>query len=217
MTHQPVERDIVIEGEVEEIDDSTRTFLLRAGQSRLEVPFLPHQRTTVFEAIRDRPIARVSVRGRLVPGPPQRMKTVEDLELVDHERAADVLKLWARVSQLAETPRGWLRGDGEPPSEQARAQAREVLARLLVDHRDIERPKLYPTPDGGIQAEWVIGDWAAEAKFSASADFVALEATNGATGEDRALDVPAAQLSADNAGPMATWLVSLALAEVRHV
>ena len=214
MVHKPVERDVVLEGEVEEIDDAKDTFVLRTSRGKVVVPFRAHQRTTVVEAVRDRPIARVRVRGRLIL---QTMLPVEELELVDHERAADVLKLWARIDHLAQAPSGWLDGDGEPPSEQARACAREVLARLIVDYSEIERPRLYPRPDGGLQAEWIIGEWAAEAVFSATAESVTLEATNGTNGEDRALELQGTQISADNVTAMADWLSSLAAEGSRNV
>lgn len=214
MAHQPVERDVVLEGEVEEFDDANDRFSLRTATTRIDVPFRPHQRNIVVEAVRDRPIVRVRVRGRLVLGPQQRMRTVEELELVEHERASDVIKVWTRIGQLAQAPSGWLNGEGEPPTEQSQAQAREVLARLIVDHGDIERPKLYPTPDGGLQAEWIIGEWAAEARFLSTADSIVLEATNGSTGEDRVLELPATKVSADDAGPIAEWLGSL-VGEVR--
>ncbi|MBK8251749.1 MAG: hypothetical protein IPK82_03665 [Polyangiaceae bacterium] len=209
MAHQPVERDVELEGEVEELDDVNDRFSLRTDESRIEVPFRSHQRGTVVEAVGDRPITRLRVRGRLVLGPQQKMRTVEELDLVDHERAPEVLKMWARIEHLAQAPPGWLNGDGDPPSAEVQAQAREVLARLLVDHKDVARPKLYPTPDGGLQAEWVLGDWAAEAKFSPAGDGVTLEATNGRTGEDRAEELGAKQISADDASRIAAWLNSL--------
>ena len=97
------------------------------------------------------------------------------------------------------------------------ARGPSVLGRLLVDHRDIQRPKIFPTPDGGVQAEWVIGSWAAEARFLPDDEVLLLEATNGETNEERSTSMPAGAVSADNAAGLASWLADLMSAESNGV
>ena len=164
-----------------------------------------------------RPIVRVRVRGQLVYAAQRKMKSVDELELVDDERAPEVQKLWDRVDSLRSVGDGWLDGDGIAPAERALTHAREVLGRLLVDHRDIQRPKIFPTPDGGVQAEWVIGSWAAEARFLPDDEVLLLEATNGETNEERSTSMPAGAVSADNAAGLASWLADLMSAESNGV
>lgn len=218
MVHEPVERSVVLDGEVEQVDDQGDRFWLRSDQGeRIEVSFKPTQRKMVLEALSERPIARMRLRGQIILGPQRKLKTVDELDLVDHERAPDVQKLWARLDQLAAVPGGWFHGEGEAPSPDALVQAREILARLLVDHRNIERPKVYPTPDGGLQAEWILGDWAAEARFARTADVIVLEATHGITAEESSQTLLAGAVSADNATPIASWLKSLQAEATEHV
>jgi hypothetical protein len=211
LAKRPLERESVLDGEVEQLDDASDRFWLRArGGERLEVPFKRHQRLLVVEALKERPIIRVRIRGLVVFGPQRKVTMIEEFELVDHERSPEIKKLWARIDELSRVPRGWLDGDGQPPTEHAVARARDVLARLLVDQSEVARPKVFPTPDGGLQAEWVMNDWAAEARFSPESESVWLEATNGVTHEERSREVLPGEVSADNASVIAAWLGALA-------
>jgi hypothetical protein len=54
-----------------------------------------------------------------------------------------------RVDELAALETGWLDGEGEALTEPALAAA-----------RGLQHPRLFPTPDGGAQAEWTIGAFA---------------------------------------------------------
>ena len=215
---RPLEREESIDGEVEQLDDVADRFWIRPrGGERVEIPFKSNQRAALLEALQMRPIVRVRVRGQLVYAAQRKMKSVDELELVDDERAPEVQKLWDRVDSLRSVGDGWLDGDGIAPAERALTHAREVLGRLLVDHRDIQRPKIFPTPDGGVQAEWVIGSWAAEARFLPDDEVLLLEATNGETNEERSTSMPAGAVSADNAAGLASWLADLMSAESNGV
>lgn len=55
---------------------------------------------------------------------------------------------------------------GPPPSGQAVMQARDVLSRLLVERPNVPKPERCPTEQGGIRAEWLIGNWHSEIKFT---------------------------------------------------
>ncbi len=218
MTQEPLERDVRIEGEVEQVDDGASWFFLRTDDGgKIQIPFRPHQREMVMEALRQRPLTRVHVRGRTLSDAPRKLEAVEEIEPIDHERAEDIERLWARVEVLEKTERGWCEGEGDAPTSQAVAQARGVLARLLADHEDVERPRLYPTPDGGLQAEWILGDWAAEARFAPSGETVSLEATHGYTLEDVVVALPPNAVSKDDATEIATWLRSLPARSKGHV
>ena len=58
-----------------------------------------------------------------------------------------------RLDALRGLQRGWLDGEGEPIPEAHLATVREALHRLTAD-APIPSPYIYPTPDGGLQAEW---------------------------------------------------------------
>lgn len=204
---KPLERVERLDGEVEQMDDGSHRFTLRTrAGARIEVPFDPLQRAPLVEAFSQRPIARVRVRGQLVLGAPWRMKQVEELEVMDDERAADVQKVWDRLASFDEIQDGWLEGEGRAPSERAIVHARHVLARLLVERRALERPRVFPTPNGGVQAEWVIGPWAIDISFDPDDGTIQAEATHGGTGEERSWSFTFEQVSADTVDPLASWL-----------
>jgi hypothetical protein len=217
LTKRPLESDVDFEGEVEIFDDQGSKIRVRTRDGdRIEVPFGRHRREELLFALQQRPMVRVRVRGAMQLQQ-RRMTDVEEIETVDDERAPEVQKLWDRLKTLEEVPDGWLDGDGRRPTEDVLTFVRLVLQRLLVDHRSIPRPKVFPTPDGGLQAEWVLGSWAAEARFSPSGEFLALEATNADTMEEHEHRLAAGDISADNATALAEWLSAMMPAEDARV
>ncbi|MFT3765158.1 MAG: hypothetical protein QM820_06530 [Minicystis sp.] len=217
-SRKPLEVEVEFEGEAEQFDDfAHRVWVRDRHGSRIEVPYGLHRRDELIEAVRQRPMVRVRVRGEMILGPQSRMKTVEELETVDDERAADLKKLWDRLKELESVPEGWLEGKGRKPTDRVLAYTRGVLARLLVELRTLPRPKVFPTPDGGLQAEWVLTPWAAEARFDPSSEVIVLEATNTDTGEDREHVLVAGKVSAENAALLGEWLAPLASVEDARV
>ncbi|MGK4005336.1 hypothetical protein WMF31_22090 [Sorangium sp. So ce1036] len=216
LTKRPLESDVDFEGEVESVDDSGKIRVRTRDGERIEVPFGLHRREELGLAFQQRPMVRVRVRGAMQLQQ-RRMTTVEELETVDDERAPDVKKLWDRLKTLEEVPDGWLDGDGKKPTEEVMAFARLVLSRLVVDHRSIPRPKVFPTPDGGLQAEWVLGSWAAEARFSPLSGYIVLEATNADTMEEREHLLAPGDISVDDATTLADWLSAMMPAEDARV
>jgi hypothetical protein len=71
------------------------------------------------------------------------------------ERTQRVLN---RISELANLQDGWLYGDGKAISEASRTRAAWVLSWLLASSPTIPAPGVYPTPEGGLQAEWATPD-----------------------------------------------------------
>lgn len=64
---------------------------------------------------------------------------------------------WAeRLDYLANLKPGWLDGSGEAISEVAIQTAESFLFKVL--DAELERPGVFPTPDGGIQMEWAVAD-----------------------------------------------------------
>lgn len=59
-----------------------------------------------------------------------------------------------RLDELSRLPEGWLDGEGIPPDASVVDRARAVLR----DRRkfDVPRPRVYATPEGGMQAEWTV-------------------------------------------------------------
>jgi hypothetical protein len=137
------------------------------------------------------------------------MKRVEELEVVDDERASEIQRIWDRLNSFKSIADGWLEGDGRAPSQLAKVRAREVLGRLLVERHDIAAPSIFPTPIGGVQAEWIVGAWAADAAFDADEELIRVEASHSESGEERTAVFNKEQVSADRADALADWLVAL--------
>ena len=60
-----------------------------------------------------------------------------------------------RCMELLELAPGWLDGEGVPPT----GELLELMGAWLNEHQqqDVQQPRLYPTPEGGVEAEWRIG------------------------------------------------------------
>lgn len=210
VARRPLERVESLDGEVEQLDDVNDRFWLRTREGeRIEIPFETTQREVLLEALALRPIARVRVRGQLVLTAQRKMKRVEELEIVDDERAPEVQRVWDRLRSFERITDGWLEGEGRAPTQLALARAQEVLARLLIDHRGVERPHVFPSPQGGVQAEWVIGQWAAEICFDPEDGSIEAEATHGDTGEERPTLFTKDRVTAEDVTPLVRWLESL--------
>jgi hypothetical protein len=173
------------------------------------VPFSVVQRAAVMEALGQRPIARVRVRGPIAVTQKLRMREVRDLEVEDDERAPDVQRVWRRLDELRALRDGWIEGEGLPPNAVVVARAREILVRLLVEDRELPRPKVYPTHDGGIQVEWTLGDWETELRFRPDEDGVTAEATHLETSEQREALFGHGQVTAESAAALQSWLAPM--------
>ena len=71
--------------------------------------------------------------------------------------ARDPQDVTFRLEELAALQNGWLDGTGVAPDKDALPK----LARLFDTSfdSDLPLPFLYPIPEGGLQAEWNLGDW----------------------------------------------------------
>jgi hypothetical protein len=61
----------------------------------------------------------------------------------------------ARLDSISGLSNGWLDGEGVTPTEGAIVAARRLIWLLLIHGAD--RPRLAPTPEGGVEAEWTAG------------------------------------------------------------
>ncbi|XKH58614.1 hypothetical protein LG293_16310 (plasmid) [Citricoccus nitrophenolicus] len=71
-----------------------------------------------------------------------------------------------RLLDLADTPPGWLDGEGEPVTPEALDRAGAILAAL--EDRGVARPGVFPTPSGGVNLEY--GYPGADVEIPPSAD-----------------------------------------------
>lgn len=81
-----------------------------------------------------------------------RLDSIQELSIQDDAEDRSVLE--RRLDELADLSDGWLDGEGIRPDAGALQRARQVLGELLG--LDVPRPRLFATPEGGIQAEWTV-------------------------------------------------------------
>ena len=67
----------------------------------------------------------------------------------------DPLDVPARLAELRAMQDGWLDGYGKAPSHDGLAWLSTGFERHFPD--DLPLPHVYPTPEGGIEAEWSLG------------------------------------------------------------
>jgi len=79
------------------------------------------------------------------------------LTSIEHATPLDALDVPLRLEQIGLLRDGWLDGKGlAPQKEGLRWMAKVFDANFDAD---LPLPHIYPTPEGGVQAEWNLGDW----------------------------------------------------------
>lgn len=73
------------------------------------------------------------------------------------ELALDPLDVAAQLDEMRGLSDGWLDGQGLAPDP----KGLDWLARAFEEHwpDGLPKPRMYPTPEGGVQAEWSIGSY----------------------------------------------------------
>lgn len=96
----------------------------------------------------------------LMQGVAQRDRSdrLKGFESIEHITPLDPLDVTLRLEQIAALKDGWLDGQGHAPAR----DKLEWLADAFDSNfdADLPLPYLYPTPEGGVQAEWTVNDWA---------------------------------------------------------
>lgn len=62
---------------------------------------------------------------------------------------------WERINELSGLKPGWLNGEGQPPSSTVLTAAGRLADAIP---RAGDRPRIYPTVEGGAQLEWSDGN-----------------------------------------------------------
>jgi hypothetical protein len=108
----------------------------------------------------------------------QQLLRIEDSETVEPLDALDPL---VQLEQLRQLPAGWLDGEGLPPG----SELLSLVGQWLEEHQhdDGEPPRLYPTAEGGVEAEWRIRRVDLSIEFDASSDMAEWHALDLDSGE----------------------------------
>ncbi|MBK1718467.1 hypothetical protein [Thiocystis violacea] len=148
--------EATIKGRIPEVDQADLSFELELRNGlKLKAPLDEQHRETVLQAsVAYRDGQLVAVQGVIKRDRAERPKSFESIE---HISPLDALDVETRLEELAALPDGWLDGQGKCLDRGALS----ALAQDFDDHFDSELPLpyLYPTAEGGVQAEWTLGDW----------------------------------------------------------
>lgn len=116
----------------------------------------------------------------------------------------DTAALNARLAELADLRDAWLDGEGLALTPHALATASTLLGRLATEHPDAPCPHVFPTPEGAVSAEWVLGRVSADVYFPAKPAPITGNALH--VDSDREADVTVATDDPTAAAQIAAWL-----------
>lgn len=145
--------EVVLRGSVSEADQGRARFELELfdGQ-KVRAPMQSQHLETILEAFNGYQTGlRVSIRG---VGRFNRTKCLEEFESVEHITILDSMDLAARIDEFRSLKNGWLDGKGVSPKSQHLDWLTDQFEMYFPD--DLPIPYLYPTAEGGVQAEWRI-------------------------------------------------------------
>lgn len=148
-------RSVVLRGMIPEADQDRRTFVLELlDGGKVTIPLLDQFVDTIIEAFSGyRRSVRVLLRGM---GKYDRKDRLVGVEPVDQISRLDPLDIHGRLDELRRLEDGWLDGDGKAPGSDELEWLAAGFERHYPD--DLPLPYLYPTTEGGVQAEWSLSD-----------------------------------------------------------
>lgn len=154
---QELTEEVTLRGSIPEADQGKMTFELQViSGPRVPAPIAGQHLQTVMEAFNGyKQGARVLLQGI---GRYSRYDRLQSLETVEHLSLLDVNDIAARLEEFKFLRHGWLDGKkGFAPDKAALDWLAEAFQRNYPD--DLTLPYLYPTAEGGVQAEWSAGGW----------------------------------------------------------
>jgi len=149
--NEEVVSEATVRGTIPEADKSRYTFTiqLQSGQRVLANLAAPYQETVLeaFNKFEDR--CHVLVSG---VGVYDKFDRLTKYQSIEHVTILDPLDIGVRLSEIAELKDGWFNGEGAGPDK----NALRWFADTFDNSYEVELPLplLFPTLDGGIQAEW---------------------------------------------------------------
>ena len=143
--------EVALRGAIPEADQDDMTFELQLIDGQKVTGPMPDQHLdTILEAFNGyRSGARVLLQGI---GRYSRQNRLLGLESVEHISLLDPLDITARLEELRGLRNGWLDGRGLAPDHEGLAWLAARFDRHFPE--ELPLPHLYPTEEGGVQAEW---------------------------------------------------------------
>ena len=145
---------VTLRGSVFEVDQALMTFKLQPVYGEKVAGPIPEKHyDTILEAFNGyRKGIRVLVQG---VGRYDRQSRLSGLDSVEQFSLLDPLDVPARLDEFRDMQDGWLEGNGLAPSHTGLDWLADSFDKYYPP--DVPRPYLYPTSEGGIEAEWSLG------------------------------------------------------------
>lgn len=150
-----ITEEVALRGSIPEADQDRRTFELQLiNGHKVSCPIPDPHIDTILKAFNGyRQNTRVLLQGI---GKYDRQNRLVGVELVEHISLLDPLDIPARLDEFRDMKDGWLEGEGAAPSLEGLDWLAAGFDRHFPD--DLPLPYLYPTPEGGVQAEWSLSE-----------------------------------------------------------
>lgn len=151
-----VTEEVLLRGTIPSVDQSKMNFKFQIiGGSTVPAPLHEQHLETVLQGVNEyRHGGKVLLQGI---GRFNRDERLQSIESVEHLSVLDVMDVAARLEEFKSLKEGWLDG------QHGLAFANERLDWLAAQFDrhypdDLPLPYLYPTAEGGVQAEWSLAD-----------------------------------------------------------
>lgn len=184
--------EAALRARIPEVDKGRNSFQMELGDgTKLIGNLSDSHRETVLHAFSNFNTGRdeyVLIQGIIRKDRDDRLKGVESIE---HISQIDSLDVATRLEEISKLQEGWLDGTGHPLSKEGLFKLGKFFDTSF--DADLPLPYLYPTAEGGVQAEWNLGDWAVSVEIDLSALQGEYQALNlkSTFCDDRSLDLSA--------------------------
>lgn len=198
------EKPVTLVGNVTKVDTDNATLILRTIDGSITATYPILMEGTIIEALKNH-ANDVRLSGMGLFDSSERLLRITDishvvqLDDVVSDASAELLK---RLSAMGELEAGWLDGSGVGPDHPTICLASTVLPEI-VDREGLPAPVVFPTPEGGIQAEWQGTPWSIEVLFMPDEKGVRASADNLPEGRSELLTL---EVDEQISSRLAAWL-----------
>ena len=155
---QKYSEEYVVRGMIPEINQEAFSCqLLLLDNRKISIPYTTQHERTVLDAVvgyRDKQ-TKVMLKGVGIVSRQGRLQEFESLESIE---ILDPLDIFVQIENIRLLKEGWMNGEGKVPAHEALERFAQAFDYYWVD--SLPLPYIYPTPEGGIQGEWLIGRYA---------------------------------------------------------
>ena len=150
-----ITEEVSLRGTIPEANQHEMTFELQLIQGQKVAGPIPDQHfETILRGFNGyRHNTRVLLQG---VGRYNRQNRLIGMESVEHIALLEPLDVPARLDEFRGLRDGWLEGEGLAPNHEGLDWLSVSFERIFPD--DLPLPYLFPNPEGGIEAEWTLGE-----------------------------------------------------------